>query len=178
MTVCAQSCLTLYDPIDQPIRLLCLWNFPGKNIGVGCHFLLKRIFLTQGLNPCLLHWQMGSLLLHYLGSPRHTAIQYFSNFFNKMAGKNYSSSKHRLFYVLHSKNPLKFLNLLFLSSFFKFYFFSLFSLQTPASRADFKQITERKLLCSAIKLKYFRSNTLVIYPNIIQMCKNFKIYFE
>ena len=32
----------------QPTRLLCPWNFPGKNVGVGCHFLLQRIFLTQG----------------------------------------------------------------------------------------------------------------------------------
>ena len=24
----------------QPARLLCPWNFPGKNTGVGCHFLL------------------------------------------------------------------------------------------------------------------------------------------
>ena len=30
-------------------------EFPGKNTGVGCHFLLQGIFLTQGLNPCLLH---------------------------------------------------------------------------------------------------------------------------
>ena len=25
----------------QPNRLLCLWDSPGKNIGVGCHFLLQ-----------------------------------------------------------------------------------------------------------------------------------------
>ena len=44
-------------------RLLCPWNFPGKNAGVGCHFLLQGIFPTEGLNPCLLlsrwilyHW--------------------------------------------------------------------------------------------------------------------------
>ena len=30
---------------------------PGKNTGVGCHFLLQLIFLTQGSNPCALHWQ-------------------------------------------------------------------------------------------------------------------------
>ena len=35
----------------QPARLLCLWDFPGKNTGVGCHFLLQGIFLTQGSNP-------------------------------------------------------------------------------------------------------------------------------
>ena len=26
------------------------WDFPGKNTGVCCHFLLQRIFPTQGLN--------------------------------------------------------------------------------------------------------------------------------
>ena len=39
------------------------WDFPGKNIGVSCHFLLQGIFLIQEFNPCLLisrqildHW--------------------------------------------------------------------------------------------------------------------------
>ena len=39
----------------QPTRLLYLWDFPGKNTGVGCHFLLQEILLTQGLNPSLRH---------------------------------------------------------------------------------------------------------------------------
>ena len=26
---------------QQPIRLLCPWDSPGKNTGVGCHFLLQ-----------------------------------------------------------------------------------------------------------------------------------------
>ena len=38
-----------------PTRLLCPWESPGENTGVGCHALLRGIFLTQGLNPCLLH---------------------------------------------------------------------------------------------------------------------------
>ena len=29
-------------------RLLHPWDFPGRNTGVGCHFLLQRIFPTQG----------------------------------------------------------------------------------------------------------------------------------
>ena len=37
----------------QPTRLLCPWNFPGKNTQVGCHFLLQGIFLTQELNLSL-----------------------------------------------------------------------------------------------------------------------------
>ena len=52
----------------QSIRLLCPWDFPDKNTGVGCHFLLQGILPTQGLNPCLLHWQMDSLPLAPPGS--------------------------------------------------------------------------------------------------------------
>ena len=39
----------------QPVRLLCPWDFPGKNTGMGCHFLLQGIFPTQGLNLGLPH---------------------------------------------------------------------------------------------------------------------------
>ena len=49
-----------------PARLLCPQDFPGKNTGVGCHFLLQGIFLTHGSNPhllLLLHWQASSLPL-------------------------------------------------------------------------------------------------------------------
>ena len=61
LSVClyAQSYLTLCDPIASS-RLVCPWDFPDKNTGVGCHFLPHMIFLTQGLNPhllCLLYWQ-------------------------------------------------------------------------------------------------------------------------
>ena len=37
-------------------------NFPSKNTGMGCHFLLQGIFPTQGSNPHLLrllNWQAG-----------------------------------------------------------------------------------------------------------------------
>ena len=39
-----------------PTRLLCPWNFPGKNTGGGYLFLLQGSFPTQGSNLCLLHW--------------------------------------------------------------------------------------------------------------------------
>ena len=47
----------------QPTRLLCPWNFPSKNAGVGCHALLWGIFPTQRLNPGLLlcRWILCSL---------------------------------------------------------------------------------------------------------------------
>ena len=39
----AQSCLTLCDPLGlYSGRILCPWNFSGKNIGVGCHLLLQK----------------------------------------------------------------------------------------------------------------------------------------
>ena len=42
--------------------------FPSKNTGVGCFFLLRGIFPTQGSNWRLLHWQVDSLPLSHLGS--------------------------------------------------------------------------------------------------------------
>ena len=47
----------------EPIRLLCPWGFPGKNIGVGCYFLLQGIFLTQGSSLCILHCR--GILYHW-----------------------------------------------------------------------------------------------------------------
>ena len=38
-----------------PSRLLCPWDSPGKDNGVGCHFLLQGIFPTQGSVLGLLH---------------------------------------------------------------------------------------------------------------------------
>ena len=59
-----QSCPTLCNPIDcSPARLLCPWDFPGKNTGVGGHSLLQGIFQTQGLNRGLLHCRW---IFHYL----------------------------------------------------------------------------------------------------------------
>ena len=38
-----QSCPTLCDPTDAAAtRIPCPWDFPGKNTGVGCHFLLHH----------------------------------------------------------------------------------------------------------------------------------------
>ena len=54
VTTCmtAQSCLTLWDPQRlQPARLLCPWNSPGKNTGMGSHALLQGIFPTPGIEP-------------------------------------------------------------------------------------------------------------------------------
>ena len=44
------------------------WNSPGQDTGVGNHSLLQGIFLTQGLNPRLLYWQVDSVPPSHLGS--------------------------------------------------------------------------------------------------------------
>ena len=44
----AQSCLTLCHPMDCS---LCLWDFPGKNTGVGSHSLLQGISPNPGIEP-------------------------------------------------------------------------------------------------------------------------------
>ena len=49
-------------------RLLCPWDFPGKNTEASCHFLLQGSYTTQGSNPCflcLLNWMTSSLLLSH-----------------------------------------------------------------------------------------------------------------
>ena len=57
LRVCSVASSSLQGHEPQPARLICPWNFPGKNTGVGCHFLLQRIFPSQRSN------------LHLLASP-------------------------------------------------------------------------------------------------------------
>ena len=82
MCVCSVMSDSLQPYGLQPTRLLCPWNFLGKNTKVGCHFLLQGLFLTQGLNLpllCLLHWQVDSLPLSHLGSPKESNIIHTSS---------------------------------------------------------------------------------------------------
>ena len=65
--VCVCVCSVVSDSVRpyglKPARLLCPWDFPGKNTGVGCHFLLQGIFPAQGSVLRLLHllhWQLES----------------------------------------------------------------------------------------------------------------------
>ena len=57
---------------QQAARLLCPWDFPSKNTGVGCDFLLQGIFLTQGSMQGLLN------LLHWFSSVQSfSCVQHF-----------------------------------------------------------------------------------------------------
>ena len=59
---------SLWLHVLLPIRLLCPWNSPGKNTGVGSHSLLQGIFPTQWLNPGLLHCRQVFYCLSHQGS--------------------------------------------------------------------------------------------------------------
>ena len=69
----AVLCLVMSDSFQpyglQPARLLCPWDSPGKNTGVGCHALLQGIFQTQGLNPDLLSCRRILYHLSHQGKP-------------------------------------------------------------------------------------------------------------
>ena len=62
------SRLTLWP--HEPARLLCPWDSPGKNTGVGFHALLQGIFPTQRLNPGFPHCTQILYPLNHQGSPR------------------------------------------------------------------------------------------------------------
>ena len=55
-------CLILCNPMDFSCQAPLSMRFPGKNTGVGYHFLLKGIFLTQGSN---LGFLLGRQILYH-----------------------------------------------------------------------------------------------------------------
>ena len=86
------------------------WEFPDqvqwlglcKNIGVGCHALLQRIFPTKGLNPRLLHcrqilYHLGlcTLTANGLGQSLVVELRFF-----KPQGHNQKQKKNRDYFIL------------------------------------------------------------------------------
>ena len=70
-----------------PVRLLCPWDSPGKNIRVSCHALLQGIFPTQGLNPhllCLLHCRW---ILYHLSQQGSSCMYIQTNIYNRVKKK-------------------------------------------------------------------------------------------
>ena len=70
-----QSCPTLCNPMDcsSPDSSV-HGDSPGKNTGVGCHFLLQAIFLTQGSNPCLFCILIGRHMLYHCATREGSSI--------------------------------------------------------------------------------------------------------
>ena len=67
-----QSCPTLQPHGLLPIRLLRPWDFPGKGIGVGCHFLLQGGLPDPGIEPGSPTLQADALPSKPQGSPGTT----------------------------------------------------------------------------------------------------------
>ena len=108
--ICLLFCSVVSNSLQphglQPTRLLSLWDSPGKNSGVGCHFLLQGIFPTQGSNPALLHYRQILYpsvtweTLHFMHSSGYICQSQLSNlpllsFFPLVAG-------HLFFYICDS----------------------------------------------------------------------------
>ena len=81
--VCVCVCVCARVRVLSHVQLFVVYPTPlsmgcsRQDTGVGCHFLLQGIFPMQGWNMCLwclLHWQVGSLPLSHLGSPRNRDI--------------------------------------------------------------------------------------------------------
>ena len=93
-----QSCPTFCNPVN--CRLLHPWDSPGKNTGVGGHFLLQGVFPTWGSNRRLLRllpWQARSLLL----APPGKQTQLISHFTADSPGASAKSPAGR------SPSPMK-----------------------------------------------------------------------
>ena len=74
--MCLLSFVQLYATHGlQPTGLLHPWDFPGKNTGVGCHFLLQGNFPTQRSNLGLPRCRQTLYCLSHKGSPNKCQIR-------------------------------------------------------------------------------------------------------
>ena len=71
----SHCCVQLLQPHGLWLsRLLCPWDSPGMNTGVGCHLLLQGIFQTQELNVGFLHCRQILYQLSYKESPTRLIV--------------------------------------------------------------------------------------------------------
>ena len=82
LSLAAQSCPALYDPMDCSLAGSSVHgDSPGKNTGMGCHVLLQEIFPNQGSNSGILPalWA-NSLPSEPPGKPKNTGVGSLSVF--------------------------------------------------------------------------------------------------
>lgn len=73
---CLHACSVLSnccDPMDCGQQASLSGNFLSKNTGVDCHFFLQGIFLSQGLNTCVLHFRQ--ILYHWATERKPWAVE-------------------------------------------------------------------------------------------------------
>ena len=125
---CSQSALSVLNRVQLFVTpwtvwslqdsqgIFCPWNFPSKNAGVGCHFLLQGIFPAQRLNLHLLHWQEDSLPLVPPGKPQNLLPHYINllpysstkvpplRFMFNLPNSPWGREKKVLFFIILQKN--------------------------------------------------------------------------
>ena len=83
----------VYDPLRlselQPTGLLYPWDSPGKDPGVGCHFLLQGIFPIQASNLSLLHCRQSMMDRSWKRSERDSGHK-------RMKGRKRRAAQHSL----------------------------------------------------------------------------------
>jgi len=79
----AQLCPILCDPMDYIPPGFSVWDFPGKNTGVGCHLLIQGIFPTQGLNLGLLDCRWILYQLSYQEAQVRRRLDFKENHFSQ-----------------------------------------------------------------------------------------------
>ena len=81
---------TLVTPWTVACQAPVSMEFPGKNTGADCHFLLQGIFPIQGYNQGLLHCRQILYQLSYEGSPKKKA-----NLINEHRCKTYQQNTNK-----------------------------------------------------------------------------------
>ena len=84
-------------------RFLCPWDFPGKNTGVGYHFLLQVIFPPERWKLCLLHCQADSFFKWFFKGhffKWSAYVKYFTGSLANESAKSYFPAILSLFLII------------------------------------------------------------------------------
>ena len=83
-----RSCSVMFYSLQPhalwPTRLIHPRGFPGKNTGMGCHFLFQGLFPTQGSNPGLPHCRQTLYRLSHQGFPIQSLWRTIWRFLEKL----------------------------------------------------------------------------------------------
>ena len=81
MCGCMPSCIQLFATLwTAAHQLLCPWDSPGKNTGVGCHTLFQDIFPTRDQSPVSCITYIGRQVLYTSATWKgHTGYLEWSN---------------------------------------------------------------------------------------------------
>ena len=109
LCICVRVCRSLVSNSLQPHRLqpaklLCPWDSPGKNTGVGCHALLQGIFPTQYRTQVSCIGRQNLYCWCHLRSPIHVSLFVYIFLSNNHVHTHTYVHAHRIIY-----NPVYFI---------------------------------------------------------------------